>query len=1045
MYPGPGSVITPGGSSTGPDNDPRNPVAKPWSDEEIAKGVQQLEDHANDPKNATKNSQSAAKGESNTSPHKGNESSALDEEKGKFRTSLSDKLRQDNSLVGLAKRHRARLALASATFGVAGLMVGGFIAAPSFILSHISTLITDKTSELQVNSQAKYRRSKFASFTDRFTIDGRRSGALIAEMKKFGYKIDVKNGTFQAPGGSSKPLAEAGEEFSEFMDQRYKIFGVPTRSQTWKTKRTDALFNRHNVVRSSSVTSKPGDLEDPEIQMNKTQNNSINEGSEIDTSIDESPAKRDTDSGNENIDSDNESYNQANDEAAEALVPEDNVFRQAADDLADGVSINELGGVGPIGDELDLGYGPNLVKAEVRRSLLSPGGAAAGAVTIAKSALLPADIADKACTANSRLDMAVKVARAATSVKMMRAALVFVSADDGQRRQEASFDLMMQIVKRVMLSDKAMGNFANSAGFQFASNGSFSRSALENQPSKFNTSGKLSAFWGAVRSATGKIPGCSVLGNTAFQIGLGIGAVALSIAVPGSGAAAGTGVKTALQTAVQGFFTKKALTGILAGLIIDYSFEEILNLTTLYVQKQLTMAITGQETGGMYSSLLFSGAGVLTKQRFLNAGQVPATATQYAQARDIFLAEKREESKNKSLAQRLFDFSDYDSLAYQTTATLALNSGTPSAAISNFGTSVASLPSLMTNTVTSLTTGRAYAQDSDEQLAFDTISINGTEYATDPSGNLLTIMRDDISSIDVDENLQELEDEGHISSEATGYEPKSSEFTTFMELCIDSVDQISAMEEGEDCAGTKTLTKKFYAHLAYLDSIDFIDSSLFSNEISSYGSGSSTQPTNAPNAYSVSAIEPAEGLIQGTSIEAQDTSNMECPISDTVQDLGIETEAYVKGVRYSVRLCAVHGIRINVLIAKQLDDMLNEMADEGYTVRGSGGFRDHASQVAGYAGGAGAGTFAKPGYSNHQFGLAIDFSCQGQGQSYTAGTGRYRDSFLQNLSQYPCLEWLSRNSPRYGLLNSCVAQGSQGEIRATSGGCEWWHFSPDGK
>jgi hypothetical protein len=192
-------------------------------------------------------------------------------------------------------------------------------------------------------------------------------------------------------------------------------------------------------------------------------------------------------------------------------------------------------------------------------------------------------------------------------------------------------------------------------------------------------------------------------------------------------------------------------------------------------------------------------------------------------------------------------------------------------------------------------------------------------------------------------------------------------------------------------------------------------------------------------------IEIATPPVAGGDIAGQDTSNLPCPVSPTIRDAGIESEAYKDGVRYTIRLCSVHGVRLNSIIAKSFDDMFTNMASQGFTIRGTGGFRDMASQIAGYANGRGKGTFSKPGFSNHQFGTAADISCQGGGASYQAGTGRGLQSFLAGVAAYPCLDFVHKNSYKYGLYLQCDGQSSSGgEIRANSGGCEWWHVSPTG-
>jgi hypothetical protein len=173
-----------------------------------------------------------------------------------------------------------------------------------------------------------------------------------------------------------------------------------------------------------------------------------------------------------------------------------------------------------------------------------------------------------------------------------------------------------------------------------------------------------------------------------------------------------------------------------------------------------------------------------------------------------------------------------------------------------------------------------------------------------------------------------------------------------------------------------------------------------------------------------------------------------CPSSPTIQQLGLETGAYFAGQQYTIMMCAVHGVRINTAYATVYDNMFNDMATAGYTINGSAGFRSASAQQAGFANGQGSNTFAAPGRSYHQFAIAVDIACQGGGQSYApSGSHRGRSGFIENIRQYPCLNWVAENSQRYGLLLQCIGESTRaggGEIRRDDGGCEWWHISPTG-
>ncbi len=222
----------------------------------------------------------------------------------------------------------------------------------------------------------------------------------------------------------------------------------------------------------------------------------------------------------------------------------------------------------------------------------------------------------------------------------------------------------------------------------------------------------------------------------------------------------------------------------------------------------------------------------------------------------------------------------------------------------------------------------------------------------------------------------------------------------------------------------------------------------FANEVNGYPNDKTTPATLATSPTTSAPSTPTD-TGAGVNIPGQNTDKMSCPVSSTIKDMGVNPlgKAYLGGTSYDIRLCGVQGVNINAIAAKRFDDLFTAMGAAGFNVKGTFGFRDMAGQISGYSEGRGSGTFAKPGYSNHQFGTAADIVCSGAGGSgkYTAGNGRGRDTFLAGVSAYPCLDWVHKNSVNYGLLLQCDGTGAGGgEIRASSGGCEWWHLSPTG-
>ncbi len=67
-------------------------------------------------------------------------------------------------------------------------------------------------------------------------------------------------------------------------------------------------------------------------------------------------------------------------------------------------------------------------------------------------------------------------------------------------------------------------------------------------------------------------------------------------------------------------------------------------------------------------------------------------------------------------------------------------------------------------------------------------------------------------------------------------------------------------------------------------------------------------------------------------------------------------------------------MRVNAIVAQGYDSMFTAFKAAGFTMNGTSGWRSMEEQERLFAQ-AGANTAARPGYSNHQFGTAVDFSC----------------------------------------------------------------------
>ena len=125
-----------------------------------------------------------------------------------------------------------------------------------------------------------------------------------------------------------------------------------------------------------------------------------------------------------------------------------------------------------------------------------------------------------------------------------------------------------------------------------------------------------------------------------------------------------------------------------------------------------------------------------------------------------------------------------------------------------------------------------------------------------------------------------------------------------------------------------------------------------------------------------------------------------------------KVESYIKGKASDLVVCSLAGkwVEIDTAIAFLL--MSRAAFESGIVLRISSGFRSMATQrrlwkersdpeVRKLKGGA-----ARPGYSNHQSGLAIDIR-----------TGLTRTSFMKG-KRSPVYDWLEENAGKYGFART---------------------------
>ena len=134
-----------------------------------------------------------------------------------------------------------------------------------------------------------------------------------------------------------------------------------------------------------------------------------------------------------------------------------------------------------------------------------------------------------------------------------------------------------------------------------------------------------------------------------------------------------------------------------------------------------------------------------------------------------------------------------------------------------------------------------------------------------------------------------------------------------------------------------------------------------------------------------------------------------------------------EGTSGDVPLTTVEGITVHSQISGQVAGLVQAARADGFTLTG-GGYRDPARQIELRRQNCGSSQYAiyempssqcspptaRPGSSNHEMGLAVDFSCDG--------------ALIRSRSS-ACFTWMSANAPSFGLRNLPS---------------EPWHWSVDG-
>jgi hypothetical protein len=183
-------------------------------------------------------------------------------------------------------------------------------------------------------------------------------------------------------------------------------------------------------------------------------------------------------------------------------------------------------------------------------------------------------------------------------------------------------------------------------------------------------------------------------------------------------------------------------------------------------------------------------------------------------------------------------------------------------------------------------------------------------------------------------------------------------------------------------------------------------------------------------------------------LDSPDTSTIPCAAGTNERDERIA--AFSNGQSFFIKTCDIEGgFTVNSQLSGPMDSLVKEATAAGLTLGSAGSFRSMDDQIGVYerwCSSAGVTPTpppypkasrsdyqscpgaSPPGYSNHQMGFAIDFTCSG-----TTIPQSYADAQSNR-----CFVWLQQNAGKFGLY-----EFGKGQNRDRSG-YEAWHWSVDG-
>ncbi len=551
-----------------------------------------------------------------------------------------------------------------------------------------------------------------------------------------------------------------------------------------------------------------------------------------------------------------------------------------------------------------------------------------------------------------------------------------------------------------------------------------------------NPASKVRQTQNPVLAFIGDVPGldtgCSIIGNPIVGVGISL-------------VTAGSGVGFAVDIA--------------SDVLLSAAAQPLVEMIARWVSlEQIPSDIAGAEFG----YVIDQGSRMMANDTAMAFGGVELTGTQEAYWDELQYEEEQLQLANMSVGEKLFAFDNTHSLTSRAVRSPVITN--PEGSVRSVATSFFNVFGSLGNTFAGLFTGSAHAQSRYQydfaQYGFSVEDMNNPKYE-DPyvnEGELFKNMkaaRDaEIAcepTVDPDKgetywnkceflyrgghasSLRELNTgdsdytTGGIQGDSNNNTGNNGERKANGEACFaatisangdieygESINFITMPDECSEDRREDFMRYRFYL----LDLSAGHAAACYSGDEASCGVVGQEGPAPAQNSTSTA------GPIIGN------TAGIECAAGTT--DLG-EFDGYSGGEKYRIRLCSIPGfnqlgglVQVNSTVSKNWLDMFQASEQVGLGLSAASSFRSMEQQERLYALSQNGGNeAARPGYSNHQMGLAVDIDINPNGKDPSLTTCK------QNPAAYPRYDWLAANAPSYG-LNAAVDS-------------ECWHWSSTGK